>query len=106
MLLWGAAHSVTRIYVKNISDAYDKCAHKHPRQQKKEKNCTPLSHSLPLATSTKKREKKEEGYNRLDIIWSTKDNQNKHLFWRCHVSAKPPSTSVDWLKGTNMARGG
>jgi hypothetical protein len=35
------------------------------------------SHSPSLATSTKKREKNEEGYNKLDKIWSTKDNQNK-----------------------------
>jgi hypothetical protein len=29
-----------------------------------------------LATSSKKQEKKEEGYNKLDKLWSTTDNQN------------------------------
>jgi hypothetical protein len=69
MLLWGAAHSVTRIYVMHMTSV-------HANIQVDEK-MYPLSHSPPLATSTKKRENKEEGYNKLDIIWSTKDNQNK-----------------------------
>jgi hypothetical protein len=60
-LLWGAAHSVTRIYVLHMTSV-------HTSIQGDEKNCTPFSHSPYLATNTKKREKKEEGYNKLDII--------------------------------------
>jgi hypothetical protein len=51
---------------------YDKYADKHPSQQKK--LYTPLSFS-PFGNKHQKQEKKEEGYNKLDIIWSTKDNK-------------------------------
>jgi hypothetical protein len=64
MLLWGAAYSVTRIYVMHMTSV-------HTSIQGDKKICTPLPHSPPLATSTKKREKKEEEYNKLDKIWST-----------------------------------
>jgi hypothetical protein len=42
-----------------------------------EKKIVAPSHSPPLATSTKKQKEKEEGYNKLDKLWSTTDNQNK-----------------------------
>ena len=46
MLLWGVAHSVTRIYMMHMTSMYT-------ISQGKKKNGTP-SHSPPLATSTKK----------------------------------------------------
>jgi hypothetical protein len=70
MLLWGAAHSITRIYVMRMTSM-------HTNNQGDGKKIVPPSHSPTLVISTKKREKKEEGYNKLDKLWSTIDNQNK-----------------------------
>jgi hypothetical protein len=78
MLLWGAAHSVTRIYVMHMTSV-------HISNQGDEK-IVPPSHSPPLATSTKKQKKKEEGYNKLDKLWSTTDNKKQAVTIKCKFS--------------------
>jgi hypothetical protein len=69
ILLWGAAHSVTRIYVMHMTSM-------HTNIQGNEKKLYPLSFS-PFGTKHQKTGKKEEGYNKLDKLWSTTNNQNK-----------------------------
>jgi hypothetical protein len=39
-----------------------------------------------LATSTKKWKKKEEGYNKLDKLWSTTDKQKQAVTIKCKFS--------------------
>ena len=53
MLLWGAAHSVTGIYVMRMTSM-------HTIIQGKEKNCTPLSFS-PFGNKHQKVRKEERG---------------------------------------------
>jgi hypothetical protein len=58
MLLWGAAHSVTRIYVMRMTSMQTNI-------QVNKKNYTPLSHSPPLATSTKNEKRRKRDITNL-----------------------------------------